>query len=215
MWSKTGKTGLWLWAVLALVVFVVVSSGLSRADDTKSGKTNARGGKEQKVSYDKQIRPILQAHCQGCHQPAKAGGRYVMTSFDLMLKGGESGDRAIVPSKPGESHLVEMITPDNGKAEMPQDKPPLSSAEIELITRWIAQGAQNDSPPKSGSQYDMAHPPEYTRLPVIPALAFSPDGNLLAVAGFHEVLLWKSDGSRIGRPIGWSLRTDRIPVVLS
>ena len=107
---------------------------------------NASASKDQKVSYDKQIRPILQAQCQGCHQPAKRGGDYVMTSFDLMLKGGESGDRAIVPSQPGESHLVEMITPENGKAQMPQDKPPLSSAEIDLITRWIAQGAQNDSP---------------------------------------------------------------------
>ena len=72
-----------------------------------------------------------------------------MTSFDLMLKGGESGDRAIVPSQPGESHLLEMIKPENGKAEMPKDKPPLSSAEIELITRWIAQGAHNDSPQKA------------------------------------------------------------------
>ena len=211
MWSKTGKTGRWLRAVPALVVFAVVSSSLSRADETKSGKANARAGKEQKVSYDKQIRPILQAHCQGCHQPAKAGGRYVMTSFDLMLKGGESGDRAIVPSKPGESHLVEMITPDKGKAEMPQDKPPLSSAEIDLITRWIAQGAQNDSPLKSGSQYDMAHPPEYTRLPVIPALSFSPDGTLLALAGFHEVLLWKSDGTElIGRLVGLSERIESL-----
>ena len=29
---------------------------------------------------------------------------------------------------------------------MPQDKPPLSAAEIELITRWIAQGAVDDTP---------------------------------------------------------------------
>ncbi len=38
------------------------------------------------ISYYEEIRPILQAHCQGCHQPAKAGtaGEYVMTSFDLV-----------------------------------------------------------------------------------------------------------------------------------
>ena len=134
-----------------------------------------------------------------------------MTSFDLMLKGGESGDHAIVPLQPGESHLVEMITPENGKAQMPQDKPALSSAEIDLITRWIAQGAQNDSPAKAGSRYDMAHPPEYTRLPVIPALAFSPDGSLLAVAGFHEVLLWKSNGTElVGRLVGLSERVESL-----
>ena len=98
---------------------------------------------------------------------------------------------------------------------MPQDKPPLSAGEIELITRWIAQGASDDTPQNAKARYDMDHPPEYTRLPVIPALAFSPDGSLLAVAGFHEVLLWKADGSRAGRPPGRPLRADRVAGVLA
>ena len=51
-----------------------------------------------------------------------------MTAFDRMLKGGESDEPAIVPGKPEESHLVEQITPGkDGKAEMPQNKPPLSA----------------------------------------------------------------------------------------
>ena len=53
----------------------------------------------------------------------------------------------------------------------------------------------HDTPRNAVPRYDMDHPPVYTRPPVIPALAFSPDGRLLAVAGFHEVLLWKADGS--------------------
>src|SRR5262249_41641449 len=57
------------------------------------------------VSYDKQIRPIFQARCQGCHQPAKPGGGYVMTAFDRLLTGGKSKTAAIVPSKPEESYL--------------------------------------------------------------------------------------------------------------
>ena len=51
------------------------------------------------VSYYKQIRPIFQANCQGCHQPAKAGGGYVMTSFDRLLAGGESKAAAVVPEQ--------------------------------------------------------------------------------------------------------------------
>ncbi len=61
----------------------------------------------------------------------------------------------------------------------------------------------------------MEHPPDYTRLPVIPALDFSPDGSLLAVAGFHEVLLWKADGIGAGRPAGRPLRADRVAGVLA
>ena len=135
----------------------------------------------------------------------------MMTSFDRMLKGGESEEPAIVPARPDESQLVEMITPHDGKAEMPQDKPPLAAGEIELITRWISQGAKNDTPQNATTRYDMDHPPQYTRLPVIPALAFSPDGSLLAIAGFHEVLLWKSDASEpAGRLVGLSERIESL-----
>ncbi|MCA9051997.1 MAG: hypothetical protein KDA89_24835, partial [Planctomycetaceae bacterium] len=39
------------------------------------------------VSYHKQIRPIFQARCQGCHQPARAraNGHYDMTDFAAMI----------------------------------------------------------------------------------------------------------------------------------
>ncbi|WP_165072666.1 DUF1549 domain-containing protein [Paludisphaera rhizosphaerae] len=164
-----------------------------------------------KVSYDKQVRPILQGRCQGCHQPAKAGGGYVMTSFDRLLKGGETEGAAVVAGKPGESSLVEMVTPHDGKAEMPRNAPPLSKAEIETITAWIAQGAVDDTPAGAGSKVDAEHPPEYSRPPVIPALTFSPDGSLLAVAGFHEIVLWKADGSElVARLVGLSERVDSL-----
>src|SRR5215208_4628957 len=64
-----------------------------------------------KISFDKQIRPIFQANCQGCHQPAKAGGEYVMTTFDRLTKGGESGDAAIAPGKPDESEILKQVSP--------------------------------------------------------------------------------------------------------
>ncbi|MFM8471660.1 MAG: hypothetical protein ACKODH_17140, partial [Limisphaerales bacterium] len=40
----------------------------------------------KKASYYKDVRPIFQAKCQGCHQPAKARGEYVMTEVALLLK---------------------------------------------------------------------------------------------------------------------------------
>src|SRR3569623_1182431 len=63
------------------------------------------------ISYYKQIRPILQGSCQGCHQPAKAKGKYLMTEFAKLLKGAENGP-AIVPGKPEESYMIKVITPD-------------------------------------------------------------------------------------------------------
>ena len=40
------------------------------------------------VSYFRDVRPIFQVHCLGCHQPAKAMGDFVMTNFENLAKGG-------------------------------------------------------------------------------------------------------------------------------
>jgi WD40 repeat protein len=159
------------------------------------------------VSYYHQIRPILQANCQGCHQPAKARGEYVMTTFDRFVAGGQSGMPAVVPKQPDKSHLVEQITPHDGKARMPEGRKPLAETEIELIRRWIGEGATDDTPANAKSKYDMDHPPTYSRPPVITSLDFSPDGQLLAVSGFHEVLLVSAaEGKLVGRLVGLSER---------
>lgn len=195
-------------AVRGLAV-ALAAAGL--AWGAQEGKPKERSG-PARLSYDKDIRPIFQAHCFGCHQPAKAKGDYVMTSYERLVAGGESKEKAIVPGKPEESNLVLLITPDKkGEAEMPKGKKPLSAAEIDLIRRWIAEGAVDDTPENARARYDMDHPPVYTLPPVITSIDFSPDGQLLAVAGFHEVLLWKSDGSeRLARLVGLSERIQSV-----
>ena len=148
-----------------------------------------------KVSYVRQIRPIFQAQCQGCHQPAKAKGDYLMTAFAKMLGAGASGKVAIVPGRPEASALVELITPVKGKARMPEGGKALETADIDLIRKWIKQGAVDDSP-VAATRPDADKPPVYSAPPNIAALDFSSDGKLLAVAGFHEALIWTADGAK-------------------
>ena len=174
-----------------------------------AGEEPAAAASEQ-VSYFKQIAPIFRTkNCTGCHQGAKKGGEYVMTEFAALLKGGESGEPAIVPGQPAKSYLISQITPAAGKAEMPKDAPPLNAVEIALITKWIEQGAKDDSPPSTRPQYDAQHPPTYVAAPVLKAVEYSPDGKLLAVAGYHEVLLHNADGSGlVARLVGQSERIE-------
>ncbi len=163
------------------------------------------------ISYWKQIRPVFQANCQGCHQPAKNKGGYVMTDFARLLAGGDSGDKAVVPGKPDASLLIVSITVKDGEAEMPKNKPPLAPDEVALISKWIAQGATDDTPKNAVQHFDAEHPPVYQRPPVVTSLDFSPDGKLLAVAGFHEVLLHHADGSGIvARLVGLSERVQSV-----
>ena len=163
------------------------------------------------VSFYKHIRPIFQAQCNGCHQPAKKKGDYIMTEFAALLKGGEEG-HAVVPGKAAESNLLKLIKPDEkGKVEMPQKADPLHETQIALIERWIAEGAQDDTPASAKAQYDMAHPPVYVKAPAITSIDYSPDGSMIAVAGYHEVLVHKADGSGlVARLVGLAERIQKL-----
>lgn len=172
---------------------------------------NPKPAPEKQISYYNQIRPIFQARCQGCHQPAKDKGKYDMTTFARLLKGGDSGDPAITPHHPDKSALIDLVLPLNGKAEMPKDRKPLHETEIELIEKWIAQGAKDDTPPNAREKYSLQNPPVYSRQPVISSLDFSPSGKQLAVSGFHEVLLINTESGQLeARLIGLAERIQAI-----
>jgi WD40 repeat protein len=198
----------WFAVVALLAPSVDPGRCAGAADPADEKKAAAKQDAAGAVSYYRDIRPILQEHCLGCHQPAKRGGEYVMTSFKSLLKGGESEAPAIVPGDLEESYLLLLITPDQeGKAEMPKEKPALAAAQIEKIKAWIKAGAKDDTPESATQKFDAAHPPVYQSPPVVTALDFSPDGSLLAVSGYHEVLLHKADGSALaGRLVGLSER---------
>jgi WD40 repeat protein len=163
-----------------------------------------------RVSYYHQIRPIFQASCQGCHQPAKRDAEFDITSVEAIKKGGFSEESAVLPEDPDESILMYEITAEEGDTpSMPKDGEPLSQEQVALIRQWIAEGAEDDSPPSAKTAIDMNHPPVYSARPVITSLDFSPDGNLLSVSGYHEVLIHNSGGSEIvARLVGLSERIE-------
>nr|WP_236649754.1 DUF1549 domain-containing protein [Rhodopirellula sp. SM50] len=185
--------------------FVLVSVGFSVA---LVGSDAA----ETPVSFSKQIDPIFRQHCYGCHQGAKQLGAYVMTDFASLVGGGETGEPAIVPGKPEESYLIAQITPVDGVAEMPKPpSQPLSDVEVELVRRWIAEGATNDSPADTALPFSSENPPHYNDAPSVPSIDVSPDGKQIAVAGYHEVLLVDTaDGAIQSRLIGISPRINSV-----
>ncbi|GAB5405355.1 MAG: DUF1549 domain-containing protein [Aureliella sp.] len=143
---------------------------------------------DDKISYQRDVEPIFRARCQGCHQGAKKGGDYLMTSYSALMAIGESGQAAIVPGKPEESYLVELVTPADGVAAMPQEGKPLSEQEIATICNWISQGAADDSA-KAGPKFSPDNLPTYQRAPLTTSISSSPDGKWIAVTGFHEVIV--------------------------
>ena len=162
----------------------------------------------QPVSFYRQVRPILQRHCSGCHQPAKKGGQLLLTSYADFQKGGENG-AGFTPGKPDESLILDYISGD--KPEMPLNAEPLDKKQVDLIARWIKEGAKDDTPAGLKEVISAENPPRYTRPPVITAIAYSPDSQLLAVSGFQEILLHKADGSeQLARLVGRSQRIESL-----
>lgn len=190
---------------LLVAVTLVTSAFPIMAAEVEPAKTSAP------ISYYRQVRPILQANCQGCHQPAKAKGGYVMTDFKKLLLGGSDEGAAIVAGQPEKSALLKMVQPKDGEIRMPKGKTPLAEFEVSLINNWIKQGAVDDTPADAKAHYDAEHPPVYFQPPVVTSLDYSPDGMLLAVAGFHEVLLYDAGGAKLqGRLVGLSERVQSI-----
>jgi uncharacterized membrane protein len=94
------------------------------------------------VRFERDVRPILKAHCFHCHgeEPELAGG-LDLRLVHLMKTGGDSGT-AVAPGQLDESLLYERIA----SGEMPPSGKRLSEPEQATIARWIAQGAQTARP---------------------------------------------------------------------
>ena len=144
-------------------------------------------GAEVPVSYHSQIVPILKRSCQGCHHPGDPNGGLIVTTYTDLKQGGMAGDATIIPGKPDDSLLIELISGD--EPAMPQNMEPLSAEEVELFRRWILEGALDDTPEEVDDMREGNYP-TYTVPPVVSAVAYSPDGSTLAISGFHEVLLY-------------------------
>jgi WD40 repeat protein/mono/diheme cytochrome c family protein len=152
---------------------------------------------QKPVSYTNDLLPIFKASCGGCHNPKKKKGKLDMSTYETFKKGGKAG-APWVDGDPDKSLLVTQIIPEEEgePPAMPEEGDPLTKDQVDLIKRWIKEGAKDDTPKEKPGEGSKALP-EYPAAPVVPALAYSPDGRLLAVPGYHEILLHNADGSGI------------------
>ena len=100
-----------------------------------------------KVSFAREIQPILESQCWDCHGPtgrAKAGIRLASPAdFQRVF----DGHPMVAPGMPEKSLLLSVVSlPRDDEMAMPPDGPGLSDSEQDLIKRWIEQGARLDDP---------------------------------------------------------------------
>jgi len=98
------------------------------------------GGEE--VHFSTQIRPILNQNCVQCHGGVRQKNGVSFIYREEALGVGKSGRRTIVPGDPSASELIARVTSKDPETRMPYHAAPLPAKQIELLRRWIQQGAK-------------------------------------------------------------------------
>ncbi|HKQ79280.1 MAG TPA: PSD1 and planctomycete cytochrome C domain-containing protein [Blastocatellia bacterium] len=95
----------------------------------------------QTIDFARDIRPIFEAACYKCHGSKIARGQLRLDNRKSALEGGISG-AVINPGEAGKSLLLRRILGEDGEARMPMGGAPLRPEQIEMIRKWIDQGAE-------------------------------------------------------------------------
>ncbi len=100
------------------------------------------------VDYNFHVRPILSDNCFTCHGPdankRKAGLRLDIAEEAYKALKETPGAHALVPKKPSESEVFKRIISKDPEFKMPpaESNLQLTAGEIEIIEKWIKQGAE-------------------------------------------------------------------------
>ncbi|MGZ8901482.1 MAG: ankyrin repeat domain-containing protein, partial [Limisphaerales bacterium] len=123
---------------------IQVRKGVRASGTVSAAKMPAEG---RKVDFSQEIQPLLERSCGGCHGGERKKGEFSIENRENLLKGGQSGEPALIAGDSVNSKLVRMVSDEVEDLEMPprgkRDKyPGLSKSEIALLKAWIDGGLQ-------------------------------------------------------------------------
>ncbi|WP_422083554.1 PSD1 and planctomycete cytochrome C domain-containing protein [Ulvibacterium sp.] len=96
----------------------------------------------EKVDFSTQVKPILNNKCITCHGGVKKNGGFSLLFEEEAFAITESGKPAIIPGDASGSEFIKRLKEEDPELRMPYEKAKLSDEEIDLLTRWIDQGAE-------------------------------------------------------------------------
>ncbi len=197
---------------LSLLLFSVslclCGSNLFAADPKKAAP---------KVTYDEHVLPFFRDKCLGCHNPDKKSAGLVLSNYTKLMEGSSSG-AVVKPGDPEGSTLFRVVA-HKEEPFMPPKSPMMAREMVDLLEKWIAGGALENSGSKpilakpkidvGLSSVVRGRPPGPPPMPpkglalqpvvrtaratAVTALAASPWAPLVAVGGQKQVLLYHSD----------------------
>ncbi|WP_419186302.1 DUF1553 domain-containing protein [Rohdeia mirabilis] len=129
----------------SLLALVALGTALSAAEDDApaSAPLGTPAEAERSIDFEREIRPILADTCFACHGP-DAETRAADLRLDTRegLFGDRGGYAPVVPGDPGASELLLRITDPLDAMPPPLFGKTVAPEHVELLRRWIEQGAQ-------------------------------------------------------------------------
>jgi ankyrin repeat protein len=141
-WISAAATS---WAVTAITRALPVGPA-AREPAARTIPSVLRPRNLQKVDFARQVKPVLEQSCIGCHSGEKPRSLFRVDSRDGILRGGASGAAAVVPGHSEKSPLIDYVSGQVPDSEMPPRAargrfPGLSTDEVVLLRAWVDQGA--------------------------------------------------------------------------
>jgi ankyrin repeat protein len=143
-WISAAATS---WAILALTQAAPVGLATGKPAVARATPLVRTPKDEPKIDFAQQIKPLLERSCVACHGGEKPRGLFRVEGRQALLKGGASGESAIVPGHSEQSPLIDYVSGNVPDLEMPpkaQRKrfPALGTDDVALLRAWIDQGAE-------------------------------------------------------------------------
>ena len=121
---------------------ILISAGLATCLMLLAATFAADNGSDPgQIEFVRDIRPILEQHCYKCHGSKRAEGGVRWDRKAMAFATADSGRRPVVAGDAHASHFLELVTSADPKERMPREGDPLSPQQIELLKRWVEQGA--------------------------------------------------------------------------
>lgn len=120
------KQKIWVFVAslaLLLLVFLVIS-------------------REEQVDFSTDVKPILNKHCISCHGGVKKSGGFSVLFEHEAFAITDSGIPAIIRGNPDQSELIKRVLEHDPELRMPYNRPALTEKEIDILKKWIKQGAK-------------------------------------------------------------------------
>ncbi len=107
------------------------------------------GCRSKPISYQTQIQPILNERCTRCHDAEQHRGKIVLTSYETLMSSKAVSGKGplLIAGSPYQSRIYIVCSTNQPQFRMPPDTSglaPLSADQMELLVKWIMQGAQNN-----------------------------------------------------------------------